>query len=269
MDHSTFSRRDFLKWSGVAAATLALPGCATSKLLFSGSTNLTVMNSGGFSAAYKALIPTYEAQTKNHLISVYGPSMGKSPEAIPTRLARGEYADVIIMVGYALDKLIAAGLVYADSKTELADSRIGVVVKKGAPAPKINTPADLRHALLQAPSIAYSDSASGRYIEEQLFKKLGIEDQVKGKAHMVEKTPVAQKVAEGTYALGFQQISEILPIQGVSYLGKIPEELQSITTFSAGIAKRSKHPKQAAELIKFLTSAQAKEAIIKSGMDLK
>lgn len=194
--------------------------------------------------------------------------MGKSPEAIPNRLARGEYADVVIMVGYALDKLIEAGLVFPESKVALAQSRIGVVVKEGATKPNITTVEGLRQALLAAPSIAYSDSASGKYIQAELFKKLGIEDQVKAKAHMVEKIPVAERVAAGEFAIGFQQVSEILPIKGVSYLGKIPEELQSITTFSAGITKMSKQPVKAAKLIHFLTEGEAKKAIVTSGMDL-
>ena len=90
--------------------------------------------------------------------------MGKSPEAIPNRLARGEPADAVIMVGYALDELIKQGKVIPDSRVELADSRIGMVVREGAAKPDISSPEALRQALLHAKSIAYSDSASGVYI---------------------------------------------------------------------------------------------------------
>jgi molybdate transport system substrate-binding protein len=96
---------------------------------------LHVMSSGGFTAAYKLLGPQFEAHTGNTLDTALGPSMGKSAEAIPNRLARGEPADAVIMVGYALDDLIRQGKVIAGSRVELADSRIGMVVRAGAPTP--------------------------------------------------------------------------------------------------------------------------------------
>lgn len=158
---------------------------------------LHVMSSGGFTAAYKLLGPKFAAATGNTLDTVLGPSMGKSPEAIPNRLARGEPADVVIMVGYALDDLIKQGKVIPTSRVELADSRIGLVVRDGAPKPDIGSEAALKETLLHARSIAYSDSASGVYIERELFKRLGIEEQVKPKAKMIPKIPVASVVATG------------------------------------------------------------------------
>jgi hypothetical protein len=157
--------------------------------------------------------PTFEAQTGNTLKTAWGPSMGNAPEAIPNRLARGEPADVVIMVGYALDKLIKEGKVIPDSRVELADSRIGVAVRAGAPKPDISTEDALRKTLLQARSVAYSDSASGVYVQNELFKRVGIEEQIRPKAKMIPKIPVASVVASGEYELGFQQVSELLPVQ--------------------------------------------------------
>ncbi len=111
--------------------------------------------------------------------------------------------------------------------------------------------------MLNAKSIAYSDSASGVYIERELLKKLGIEEQVKPKSHMIQKTPVGSLVASGEYELGFQQVSEILPVQGVDFVAKIPEQIQSITTFSAGIPVGAKHPSAARALIRYLASPEA------------
>jgi molybdate transport system substrate-binding protein len=226
-----------------------------------------VMNSGGFTAAYKALGPKFEVATGHKLSTAWGPSMGAAPEAIPNRLARGEPADVVIMVGYALSDLIKQGKVMADSKVDLADSRIGMAVKSGAARPDISTVEALRNTLLHAHSIAYSDSASGVYIQNQLFKKLGIEAEVKPKAHMIQKTPVASLVAAGDYELGFQQISEILPVAGVDFVAKIPEQVQSVTTFSAGIPVGAQHPEAARALIRFLASPEARAEILKSGLD--
>ncbi|HEX8826982.1 MAG TPA: substrate-binding domain-containing protein, partial [Xanthobacteraceae bacterium] len=151
---------------------------------------LHVMSSGGFTAAYKILGPKFAAASGNTLDTALGPSMGQSPEAIPNRLARGEPADVVIMVGYALDDLIKQGKVMPDSRVELADSRIGMSVREGVPRPDIGTVDALRQTLLHAKSIAYSDSASGVYIQNAMFRKLGIEDQVRPKSKMVPKIPV-------------------------------------------------------------------------------
>jgi molybdate transport system substrate-binding protein len=228
-----------------------------------------VMNSGGFSSAYRALQPKFEAASGHTLATAWGPSMGASPEAIPNRLARGESADVVIMVGYALDELIRKGVVSADSKVDLADSRIGVAVKSGTPKPDIATVDGLRAALLQAKSIAYSDSASGVYVERELFKKLGIEDQVKSKAKKIERTPVAEMVAKGEYEIGFQQVSELLPVAGAEFVARIPEAVQSVTTFSAGVPVAAPHPEAGRALIRYLASPAARDDIVKSGLDLR
>ncbi len=229
--------------------------------------DVRVMNSGGFTAAYKALGPGFEQVTGHSLITVWGPSMGASPEAIPNRLARGERADVLIMVGEALDGLIRKGIVDPASRLDLAESRIGMVVKAGAPKPDIGSVDALRNALLKAPSVAYSDSASGVYIETVLFKRLGIEDRMRGKARKIEKIPVGTVVASGEYAIGFQQVSELLPVPGVDFVGTIPEPLQKVTVFSAGIPVNAAHPEAARALIRYLVSPAAASAVRASGME--
>jgi molybdate transport system substrate-binding protein len=193
--------------------------------------------------------------------------MGKAPEAIPNRLARGEKADVVIMVGYALDDLIKQGKVDPASRVELADSRIGLVVREGAPKPDISSVDGLKKTLLDAKSVAYSDSASGVYIEEQLFKRLGIEDQLKPKSTMVAKIPVGSVVATGDYQLGFQQVSELLPVPGVSFVAKIPESVQSVTRFAAGIPVGAQHPAQAKALLDYLASTAAQPDVKATGLD--
>ncbi|MDZ3991945.1 substrate-binding domain-containing protein [Pseudomonas sp. Teo4] len=229
--------------------------------------NLRVMTSGGFTAAYKVLGPTFAQASGNTLDTVLGPSMGKAPEAIPNRLARGEKADVVIMVGYALDELIRQGKVDPASRVELADSRIGLVVRAGAHKPDISTVEGLKKTLLDAKSVAYSDSASGVYIENQLFKRLGIEDQLKPKATMVPKIPVGTVVASGDYQLGFQQVSELLPVPGVSFVAKLPEAVQSVTRFAAGIPVDAQHPTQAKALLQYLASPAVQAQVQATGLD--
>ncbi|MBT2789890.1 substrate-binding domain-containing protein [Paraburkholderia strydomiana] len=229
--------------------------------------DLHVMSSGGFTAAYKVLGPKFSAETGTTLDTALGPSMGKSPEAIPNRLERGEPADAVIMVGYALDDLIQKGKVVPGSRVELADSRIGMVVRDGATKPDISSVDGLRQTLLHAKSIAYSDSASGVYIERELFKKLGIEDQVKAKAKMIPRIPVASVVANGDYEIGFQQVSELLPVKGATFVGKIPESLQSVTRFAAGIPVSAQHPKEAKALLDYLASPGVQPEVKSTGLD--
>ncbi len=225
-----------------------------------------VASSGGFAAAYRALAPGFEMRTGHKLVTVWGPSMGETSGAIPKRLERGEPIDVVIMVGDALDKLIQQGRVDEGGHRLLANSKIGVAVPAGAARPDVSTVAGLKQALLNARSIAYSDSASGEYLSKVLFPRLGIAEQVKGKSRMIPAEPVAQVVARGEADLGFQQVSELLPIQGIDFVGEIPEETQQVTPFSAGIVASSKEHVAAQALIDYLTSDEALPLIRKTGL---
>jgi len=227
---------------------------------------LHVVSSGGFAAAYKALAPLYEQKTGDTLVIAWGPSMGETPDTVPSRLKRNEPIDVVIMVGYALGDLVTQGKVIASSRTDLARSGIGVVVRSGAPHPDIGTVAALKQTLLAAKSIAYSDSASGVYISSEMFKAMGIADQVAGKARMIPAEPVGGVVARGEAEIGFQQISELKPIKGIDLLGPLPDPVQKYTVYSAGTVTGSAHPKESAALLSFLASPAAQAAIIDSGL---
>jgi molybdate transport system substrate-binding protein len=229
-----------------------------------------VMISAGFFQAYSALAPAFEQASGNRLVTTRGPSLGDSPEAIPNRLKRGEAADVVIMVGASIDELGRQGLVNASSKVNLARSEIGMVVRAGAPKPDIGSVEAFRRTLLEAKSIAYSDSASGIYLSTTLFAKLGVADQVAGKARKIRGPPsgeqVAAVVARGDAEIGFQQVSELIDVPGVSFVGTIPAELQQETFFSAAIAAGVKERDAAGALIRYLTSPDAAPAISKAGL---
>jgi molybdate transport system substrate-binding protein len=225
------------------------------------------MTSGGFSAPYLALVPAFERDTGVHLLTIQGPSMGNAPTAIPVRLARGEAADVVIAVRSALDGLILAGRVTPGSEVDLVRSRIGLAVKAGAAKPDISTVEELRRTLLSAKSVAYSDSASGVYVSGQLFRRLGILDRMAGKAHMIQAIPVGKIVADGRAAVGFQQLSELLPIAGIQVVGPIPDAVQQVTVFSAGVSSTSGCRRQARRLIEFLASDKARAAIEHAGLE--
>ena len=252
----------------IALRALALG--ITGALLLAGSAGaaeVRVMISGGLSTAYKEVVPEFERSTGNKVLTAYGPSMGTTANAVPNRLERGEPADVLIMVGYALGDLIKQGKVIADSRVDLAKSPIGIAVKSGTPKPDISSADAVKRTLLAAKSIAYSDSASGVYISTEMFQRLGIADAMKDKARQIPAEPVARVVARGDAEIGFQQISELLPVPGIEVVGQLPSELQKITVFSAGIATAAREPEAGKALIKFLASPAASAAIVKSGIE--
>ena len=249
--------------SRVTVAVVSLVGAAS-------AAELHVMISAGFHGVYSELAPAFERASGHRLVTTRGPSMGDSPEAIPARLARGESADVVILDGGAADELAKRGLVRADSKVELARSQIGMVVREGAAQPDIASVDAFRSTLLAAKSIAYSDSGSGTYISSTMFAKLGVADQVAGKSRKVRGPPsgepVAAVVARGESELGFQQVSELIHVPGVTFVGAIPAELQPGFSFAGAITSKAREPDAARALIRFLASAEAAPAIVKAGL---
>ena len=225
------------------------------------------MTSGAFTAAHLAVTPEFERTTHHHIVTVYGASMGNAPDSIPNRLQQGEAADVVIMAAQALDDLIKQGKVVAGSRVDLARSRIGAAVRAGAPRPDISSVDALKRALLQAKSIAYSSSASGVYISTELLPRLGIADAVMAKSRVVESGPVGAVVAKGDAEIGFQQISELLPVEGIDLVGPLPAEAQRVTVFSAGIAASSRAPEAARALIAYLSSRAIAPALRKTGLE--
>src|SRR5712675_3271921 len=252
--------RNFCAWVLGFAGVLLLAGGAR-------AAEVRVMISGGLTAAYKELVPEFERATGHKVVTAYGPSMGATVNAIPVRLERAEPADVLIMVGYALDDLADKGKVVADSRVDLVKSPIGVAVKTGAPKPDLSSAETLKRVLQAAKTVAYSDSASGVYVSTEMFVKLGIADEMKDKARKIPATPVGEIVARGEAEIGFQQISELKPVAGIDIVGPLPDEVQKITVFSAGIASVSKEPVAGKALIQFLASPAARGEIVKSGME--
>ena len=242
----------------IAAILLVLPAYAA---------EINVVTSGAFTAAYMELIPIFERETHNKVVSGFGPSMGTTINAIPVRLNRGESIDVVIMAAPALDQLIKEGKVRAGSRVDLARSLIGMAVKAGAPKPDISTVDGLKRTLLAAKSIGYSDSASGVYLSTVLFPKLGVWDQIKSKSKQIPADPVGGFVATGEVEIGFQQISELRPVKGIDIVGPLPPGAQIVTVFAAGIPTTSKQPEAAKALIQWLASPAAYPTIKKTSLE--
>jgi molybdate transport system substrate-binding protein len=247
----------------IGAAALLMMGRAS-------AADVRVMISAGFYGVYSELGPAFERAGGHHLVTTRGPSMGDSPEAIPARLARGEAADVVILDGAAANELGRRELVRADSKIELARSLIGMVVRAGAEKPDIGSVEALRSALLAARSIVYSDSGSGTYLATTLFPKLGIADEIAGKSRKVRGPPsgeaVASVVAQGEAEIGFQQVSELIHVARVSFVGTLPAKVQPGLSFAGVLSRNAQQPEAAAALLGFLASAEAASAISKAGL---
>jgi molybdate transport system substrate-binding protein len=230
--------------------------------------DLTVVSSGGFAEAFKTLATRYEgAAPDRHVQRVFGPSMGTTPGAVPARLARGEALDVVIMVEPALDELLAQGRLLAGSKTRLALSKIACAVPAGSPRPALATEADVRQAFLSAASVAWSDSASGAYIQNELLRRLGIEEAVKNKGRQIPATPVGEILARHEAAFGCQQRSELQPIAGIAIVGDLPNSLQRTTPYAAAVVATTAHEREARAFIAFIVDPASGPVIRASGLE--
>jgi molybdate transport system substrate-binding protein len=229
--------------------------------------DLRVMTSGAFTAAYLDLIPRLELLTKKKIVTA-ATSIGTGEASIPNRLRRGEAVDVVIVADGVLVGFIKDSLIMADSYTPVARSAIAMAVRAGAAKPDIGTVDALKRTLLQAKSIAYSASVSGEYLTTELYQRLGITDQVMNKSRLIGGGErVGAVVARGEAEIGFQQLSELLPVPGIDHVTPLPPEVQKVSVFSAGVAASTSDSDAARAIVRFLSSPEAADAITKSGLE--
>jgi molybdate transport system substrate-binding protein len=220
---------------------------------------IKVMASAAFREAYLELVPEFERATGHQVATIWVPSV-----QMMNRLKGGETVDLVILSAASLDELITAGII--SERFDLAKSGVGVAVRAGAPKPDISSGEALKRAVLAAKSIVYSTGPSGIYLAS-LFQRMGISDELKPKVKQVQGEPAGAVVARGEAEIGFQQVSELLPVAGIDLLGPLPEEVQQITVFSAGLHVGAKEPDAARALIKFFTAPSAVPVIRKKGME--
>jgi molybdate transport system substrate-binding protein len=227
--------------------------------------DVRVMTSGAFTAALVELAPAFERATGHRI--VVGATTSSGPDSIQNRLQRGEPVDVIIMADTALAGFIKNGTLVAASRVDLVRSAIGMAVRAGAPRPDVSSVDAFKRALLQAKSIAYSASVSGVYLSTELFQRLGIADEVLPKSRRIEGERVGTVVARGDAEVGFQQVSELLPVPGIELIGPLPPEVQRLTVFSAAIATSASAPDAARALLAFFMSPEAAPIIRRTGLE--
>jgi molybdate transport system substrate-binding protein len=226
---------------------------------------IKVLSAGAFKQVLLALLPEFEKQT-GHEVTVDNDTVG----ALVKRIEAGEHFDLAVLTPAAIDGLSNKGKFVAGSRTNLARVGIGVVVKEGAPKPDISSDEAFKKALLAAKSIAYIDPAaggsSGIYVAG-LLDRLGIAAEMKAKSKLIPGGAVAEHIAGGEAELGIHQISEILPVKGVTLVGPLPADIQSYTIYAAALGADAKAADVARDLLKVLTGPAAAEVLKSKGMD--
>lgn len=226
-----------------------------------------VMTSGAFTATHLSLIPQLEHITKKTVVTA-STSIGTGENSIPNRLKRGEVVDIVIVAEAVLRRFIDEGLVVAEGAACVARSTIGMAVREGAPKPDIGSIEALRRTLLRAESIGYSASVSGQYLTTELVQRLNIANEVLPKCRLIGGGErVGAAIARGDVEIGFQQMSELLPVKGIAHITPLPPEVQRVTSFAAGVAASCPDPALARAVIEFLASPAAATAIMNSGLE--
>ncbi len=225
-------------------------------------TTINVLSSNAIKAAYTELVPHFERASGHKVATVWA-----GTNDILKRMKANETYDLMIMARPTLDGLAREGKVVAGSQVDLVTSGIGVAVRAGAPKPDISSGEALKRALLAAKSIGYSQGPSGVYLIK-LFERWGIADTIRSRVLQTQPgNPVGEAVARGEAEIGFQQVSELLPIAGISFVGPLPADIQEVTTFAGGIHAAAKEVDAAKAWVKFITSPAAAAAIRRSGME--
>jgi molybdate transport system substrate-binding protein len=225
---------------------------------------IKVLTGGAFKQVVVALVPGFEART-GHKVEVQNDTAG----ALQKRIAGGETFDLAVITPAVLKPLAAQGHVVEGSITPLAKVAIGVAVKTGAPQPRIGDVDEFKQAVLGARKVAYIDPAaggsSGIYLDG-LFQRMGIADQVRAKAVLVPGGLVADRLVTGEADLAIHQISEIIPVKGVTLVGPLPEAIQNYTTYAGALGSRAAHAEAARALLATFSSPEAAEILRAKGM---
>jgi len=209
------------------------------------------------------LVADYEKQAN---IEIAIESVGGVDAA--KRVQAGEAFDVVILASDAIDKLIAAGHIDPTSKVNLVNSGVAVAVKAGAAAPDISSEAAVKATVLAAKTISYSTGPSGVALAK-LFERWGIEQQIASRVVQAPPgVPVGSLVAKGEVELGFQQLSELIHLDGISIVGPLPSEIQITTTFSAGVCTASTQADAVKAMLAYMTSPAASAAKLRQGMEI-
>ena len=223
---------------------------------------IKVISSLATREAYLELAPQFERATGHKIATTWAGTVD-----IMKRMAAGESYDLVMISSSSLDDLIKQGKIVAGSRLDLAKTGIGVAVRAGAPKPDLGSGEALKKALLAAKSVGLSTGPSGVYLGE-LFQRMGIAAEVQAKTRQVPSGgTVGPLVASGEAEIGFQQVSELVHVAGIDFVGPLPPDVQLITVFSCGVQTGAKHPDAARALAAFLMTPAAVAVLKKHGLE--
>jgi len=220
---------------------------------------IKVMLSLAFKEAYLELVPQFERATGHRVSTSWVGSV-----QMMSRLKDGEAVDLVILSADSLNELIQAGIIA--ERQDIAKSGVAAAVRAGAPRPDIGSGEALERAVLAAKSVVYSTGPSGVYLIG-LFERMGIADRIRSKVRQIQGEPAGAVVARGEAELGFQQMSELLPVPGIDIVGPLSPDVQKITIFAAGVHRRSAAADAARSLVAFFKDPAAAPVIRAKGME--
>ncbi len=224
---------------------------------------ITVLSSNGFREVLEDIVPKFEHATGHKVLLKFNSSVG-----VKRAIDAGTEFDIAIGAPQEIESLATAGKIKKETEVTLARVGIGVAIRAGAPKPDISSTESFKQAMLNARSIMHNkEGASGRYVTA-LFQRLGLAEQLKDRIVIKQVAgPVAENIAKGEAEVGFQLISEILPVAGAELLGPLPPELQTYILLTAGIGSMAKAEGPAGELLKFLALPGSAEVMKHKGLE--
>jgi molybdate transport system substrate-binding protein len=238
--------------------SVALIGAATS----AGAAEIKMIASNAVKEAYLQLVPQFEKSSGHHVTVDW-----VGTDDVVRRIGGGEVADIVIAPSFTIDALTKQGSLAEGSRVDVAKSIIGVALRPGAPKPDLSSGEGLKQYLLSGKSIIISGGPSGTYLSG-LFQKMGIADRIKAKTtRLAPGASPGVSVARGEGDIGFTQVSELLAVKGIDYLGPLPADIQDVTIFSAGLGKGAPQPEAAKALLKFVTAPPAVPMLKKTGLE--
>lgn len=241
------------RWTAILALA-AVPAAAA---------DLATMSVGAVKSAFLDATGRWEAASGNKVRATFDPAGD-----VRKKLAAGQEADILILPAESFPALERDGVVVPGSVRDLGGVQMAAAVRAGAPVPDVSTVDKLRRALQDAKSVTYMDPArgtSGKHFDETVLPRLGIRDEVRAKAKLGEGGYIAEKVADGEIEIAFHNLTEILPVKGVTIAGLLPAELQRATVYSGAVMKASRHPAEAQALLDYLSSPAGRKSFLDRG----
>jgi len=223
--------------------------------------DVRVMSAGAVKTAFSEAVAAWERETGNRVVATFAPA-----GELRKKAGAGEVADVLIVPRENLPDVDAA--LVPGARYDLGVVVMAVAVRAGAAKPDISTPEALKATLLATESLTYMDptrGTSGKHFDEAVLPQLGIRDEVRAKTRLGEGGFIAEKVARGEVEMAFHQLTEMLPVQGITIVGPLPEALQKKTVYTGAVMGKAAHPAEARALLEFLVSPAGRKYFLDRG----